>query len=114
MAENIKELLDQLDKAIETLQDIQADSSTPLEAAIAVVPPIRDLDRSRDALLLREFTRDVPNPKYDAAVAKLKDVAAASSKELKTHESNMKFVTAAAQAADAVIKVAIAVGAMVA
>jgi len=114
MDDSIKELLEQLDSAITALQDIQADSSTPLEAAIAVVPPIRHLDRCRNALLVRAFSRGPAGPRYDAAVAKLKAVSATAAKQLNTHESNMKFVSVAVEAAEAVIEVAIAVGAILA
>ncbi len=113
MNEGIKRLLEQVSQAITALQAVQGDSSTPLEAALAVMVPMRKLDEYRDVLRRKGFEISLDDPDYQAAMEKLKTVSATTAKELATHESNMKLVTAAAQAAAAVLKVAIAVRAIV-
>ncbi|MEO5726628.1 MAG: hypothetical protein ABI134_18835, partial [Byssovorax sp.] len=85
MNEGLKRLLEQVNQAIKVLQAVQADSSTPLEAAIAVMVPMRKLDKYRDALHREGFEISMDDPDYQAAMEKLKNVSAVAAKELATH-----------------------------
>lgn len=114
MNQDLQSLIAHLSQAIKALQDIQADSSTPLEAALAVMVPMRRLDKCRDALREKAFVVKANDAGFKAAVAQLEAVTAATAKQLGEHESNMKFISAVADAADAVIKLATAIGATVA
>ena len=114
MKQDIQSVLKHLSEAIKSLQDVQADSSTPLEVAIAVMVPMRRLDKCRDALRAGGFDDKASDADLNIAVAKLKAVTATTASQLAAHESNMKFIAALAQAVDAVIALAATVGATVA
>ena len=113
MGNSREELLERVSRSIDIMQDIHADSRTPRAAAMKLVDPIRALTDYRRALRKEIFIVAADNPAYATAVASLKQVTDTLATDLVAHERHMQFVSQAAQAAAAVFKVAIAVGAVV-
>jgi len=107
-----EELLERVTRSIDILRDIQSDSRTPLNAAIAVVEPLRKLTDYRRAMRIKEFHIAAQNPAYGTAVASLMQVTNTLATDLDTYEKHMEFVEQVVQAAAAVLAVVIAVGAM--
>lgn len=112
MPDRREELLERVTLVINALQNIQADSRTPLDAALAVVEPIRKLTDYRRAMRRIEFQIHAGMAEYQAAVSQLRRISDTLAADLVAHQTHMQHVALAAQAADAVLSVAIAVGAM--
>lgn len=112
MSDQREELLERVTRTISTMQAIQADSRTPLQSALDIVEPLRQLTDYRRALRAKAFAVAANDPGYAQAIARLKQVADTLATDLVTFQRHAEFVAQAAQAADAVLKVAIAVGAL--
>jgi hypothetical protein len=105
------DLLERVARTIDMLQAIQADSRTPIQGALDVVGPIRKLTECRRAMRAKAFELSADQPDYKAAVARLQQVAETAANDLAVFELHAELVAQAAQAADAVLRVAVAVGA---
>lgn len=114
MSRDQDELLERVSKCIETMQKVHNDSRTPLNHAEALVKPIRDLDRCRDALRKAAFESAASEPKFNEAVSKLTIINNTLKADVMAYDKTLNFTKDAAFAATAVLDFAIAIGALVA
>jgi hypothetical protein len=114
MSDHREELLERVARAIDILQAIQAGPRTPIETATDVVEPIRKLTECRRALRAQAFEVAANMPEYSEAIARLKQVTDSAAMDLDAFEGHAAVVTQAMQAADAVLRLAIATGVLLA
>jgi hypothetical protein len=93
-------------KVIALCQEIQNDSRTPLEDALALTPLIRQLVSSKRELHRKAFTAAAVNAEYENAAALLKELNAAVKAEVLAHKQTMEFIRKTADTAAAVLKLA--------
>lgn len=113
MANEREMLLERVKRAITVIQEVHNDSRTPLDVAMALVDPLRQLTDLRRKLREAEFQIAANNPEYIAAAKALGVVTDKLAEEIAAHQEHMKFLADVAAAVDQVIKLAIAVAAVV-
>jgi hypothetical protein len=108
------QLLERISRTIDMLQKVQADSRTPIQSALDIVDSIRKLTECRRALRAKAFEIAAEQPDYARATSKLREIADTVATDLGAFEQHAELVAQAAQAADAVVRVTTAVGALLA
>ena len=109
-----EELLERLSRAIQTCEAIHNDSRTPLDHALRIMDHIRNLHRLRRALRRKAFDQATASTEYVNAIETLKVLNETIKTEVMAHKNTMDFINSVAQAASAVIDLAVKVGALAA
>ncbi len=110
----MEELLERLSRAIQTCEAIHNDSRTPLDHVLRLMDHIRNLHRFRRALRRTAFNQATASTEYGNAIETLKVLNETIKTEVMAHKKTMDFVNSVAQAASAVLDLAIKVGALAA
>ncbi len=109
MSNEQESLLESLSKVIDTCQEMHNDSRTPLDDALALTPHIRKLVEVKRTLRRQAFQADDVNTEYSSAMEALNVINRSVKAEILAHQQTMQFVKSAAEAAAAVLDLAIAV-----
>jgi len=109
MSNEQESLLESLSKAIDTCQEIHNNSRTPLNDALALTPQIRKLVEAKRTLRRQAFRADDVKNEYSSAMDALNMINRTVKTDILAHQQTMQFVKSAAEAAAAVIDLAIAV-----
>ncbi len=103
-------IFEKLSRAIDICQEIQNDSRTPLDDALALTPLIRELVKYKRMLREKAFTAAVVDKEYQRAIKQLKVLNQKVKAKVLAHKKTMEFVENTAEAVAAVVDLAIAVG----
>jgi hypothetical protein len=113
MQNRLEELLLGIGRAVEALEVVQSDSHTPARIALEIVDPLRRLTDCRRALRARAFEIAADDPAFVEASHRLQDLTDAVTSDLNVFESQAALVRSAAKAAESVLRIAGAAGALI-